>query len=143
MRILYRKCARLVKKWRLGLPGGSAEGSRAFHRMEGLFLVSGWLRRPGYSHGGGRFPRFVCRIDLFLELLFGFDLAHRFFLSLDLNLLVPPYIASKTVFSYTRFRCKKCISPFIYGAKINFWLVNFKRFLRSYILEISQTRIRM
>ena len=70
--------------------------------------------------------RFECRVDLFLELLSGFDLVHVFFLSLDLNLSVPPYIAPKTVFSSTRFRCKKCISSFIYGAKINFWLVNFK-----------------
>ena len=56
---------------------------------------------------------------------------------MDLNLLVPPYIAPKTVFSSTRFRCKKCILPFIYGAKINFWLVNFKGIVYvSYILEI-------
>ena len=32
-------------------------GPRAFHRREGLFLVSGWIRRPGYSHEGGRVPR--------------------------------------------------------------------------------------
>ena len=68
-------------------------GPRAFHRREGFFLVSGWLRRPGYSHEGGRLHRFVCRVDLFLELLFRFDFAHRFFLSLDLNLSVPPLIA--------------------------------------------------
>ena len=42
-----------------------------------------------------RLHRFVCRIDLFLELLFRFDFAHRFFLSLVLKLSVPPLIADR------------------------------------------------